>query len=432
MSISKAENELVEKGFVSYLPVIVALCLVCGICGAMLTGAPGIFYPVISADLGVQTAEISAWMALCLISCALLSPVCGRLVEKVDMRILIVVAAIVEAAGFAGFSVSTAPWMFWVIGIVMGFPAVVVLGMATATLINGWFKRFVGMIIGVCTAFAGIGGAIWLMVGQMIIDTEGWRAAYLVFAAIIVVVIVPVTLLCVRTSPSSRGLLPFGTAWSLEKAQGNAEAAEPKSVDPSTGTKSLPFLMVIIFCFLVSMVCMMNGYFPKYVNWVNEQAAAGAATSAFITGAMLASICQVGAAAGKIGLGAFSDFSVGTAVAVLSGAGALGTALIWLFPSSVLMPVGGFIFGFFVAGVLVLSPMLIRCVFGEGRHYPVFFGRVNMFIQFGGAAGNLVWPLLADNCGGFNAVFGVALVCIVVVLLAGLAAYRMRDALPRS
>ncbi len=431
MSEGEEAAGLTEKGFVHYLPVVAALCCMCAVCGSMLTGTPGIFYPVISADMGVQTAEVSAWMALCLLSCALLSPICGRIVEKVDMRILIVGAALIEALGYVVFSLAQAPWVLWITGIVLGLPAVIVLGMGTATLINRWFKRYVGMLIGVCTACAGLGGVVFLQLGQTLIDASGWRAAHLVFAAIIVAVIVPVTLLCVRSFPADRGLLPYGTAWAKEHSDGSSSTVEPKSVDPSVGTKSLPFVLVVIFGFLVSMVCMMNGYFPKYVNWVNEQALAGAATASLITGATLASVCQAGAAVGKVGLGAFSDFSVGKAVIGLCGAGALGTLLIWLFPSSALMPVGGFIFGFFVAGVLVMSPMLIRSVFGEGRHYPVFFGRINLFIQLGGASGNLVWPLLADNCGGFATVFGVALACIAVVLVSGLAAYRMRGSLPR-
>lgn len=152
---------------------------------------------------------------------------------------------------------------------------------------------------------------------------------------------------------------------------------------------------------------------------------------AFISGAVLASVCQVGSACGKIGLGIFSDFSVGKAIAVLSGAGIVGIICIWGFPSTILMPIGGLIFGLFIAGVLVLSPMLIRRVFGEGKNFPIFNGRAGFFTQLGGSAANLVWPVLQGTAWGFNAVFAAAIAGIVIVFITGMAAYSMRDKLPR-
>jgi len=427
------KTNLVEKGFGSYFPIILALCVVLGLPSAMLINTASIFYPVISEDFGVATAAVSAWMSLCLLSCAIFSPIIGRWMEKYDIRILMVASIVVEVCAFLIFSIATEPWMLWIVGFIAGIPNTILMGMSSSVLINRWFRRHVGLLIGICTAFAGLGAAIFLVIGQSLIDSIGWRFTYDVWAAISLIVAVPVVLICVRNNPSDRGMLPFGTAWAIERSGGKEhEVINPPSVDPKVGTRSIVFVLVVLFGFLVSFICQINGYFPKYVNWIDEQSLAGAATSAFISGALLASVCQVGSALGKIGLGVFTDFSVGKAITILSGAGIIGVICIWGFPSTPLMPIGGLIFGLFIAGVLVLSPMLIRRVFGEGKNYPVFFGRAGFFTQLGGSAANLVWPILADSAWGFNAVFGVALVGIVVVLVIGLAAYSMRDKLPRT
>ena len=428
-----ANTELTEKRFGSYFPIILSLCVILGLPSAMLINTASIFYPVISADLGVQTAAISAWMSLCLLSCALFSPIVGRWMEKYDIRILMIASVCVEVCAFFVFSIATEPWMFWITGFIAGIPNTILMGMSSSVLINRWFKRHVGLLIGICTAFAGLGAAIFLVIGQSLIDSLGWRMAYDAFAIIALVVTVPVILICVRNFPADKGMLPYGTAWAIERSGGNEQAVtNPPSVDPKVGTRSIVFVLVVLFGFLVSFICQINGYFPKYVNWVNEQSVAGAMVGAFISGALLASVCQVGSALGKICLGVFTDFSVGKAITILSCAGIVGIICIWCFPSTILMPIGGLIFGLFIAGVLVLSPMLIRRVFGEGKNYPVFFGRAGFFTQLGGSAANLVWPILADSALGFNAVFGVALGGIAIVLVIGLLAYSMRDKLPRT
>ncbi len=429
------KSNLVEKGFGSYFPIILALCVILGLPSAMLINTASIFYEPIANDIagGTQNlAMVSAWMSLCLLSCALFSPIIGRWMEKYDIRILMVVSILVEVVAFLIFSVATAPWQLWVVGFICGIPNTILMGMSASVLINRWFRRHVGLLIGICTAFAGLGAAIFLVIGQSIMAAVGWRFTYDVWAIIALVVAVPVVLICVRNDPSDRGLLPYGTAWAVEKAGGEQHAVvNPPSVDPKVGTRSIVFVLVVVFGFLVSFICQINGYFPRYVNWIGEQALAGQMAGAFISGAVLASVCQVGSACGKIGLGIFSDFSVGKAIAVLSGAGIVGIICIWGFPSTILMPIGGLIFGLFIAGVLVLSPMLIRRVFGEGKNFPIFNGRAGFFTQLGGSAANLVWPVLQGTAWGFNAVFAAAIAGIVIVFITGMAVYSMRDKLPR-
>ena len=66
-----------------------------------------------------------------------------------------------------------------------------------------------------------------MLLGQAIIDSLGWRLAYLTYAAIIVVVCVPAILLCVRDYPADCGLQPYGKAHGmlgLEEAPADAPA----------------------------------------------------------------------------------------------------------------------------------------------------------------------------------------------------------------
>ncbi|MDO4532701.1 MAG: MFS transporter [Coriobacteriia bacterium] len=410
-----------------HMGVIIACCLQCGIPIAMIISTPGIFYPIIADDMDAQTAEISAWMSVAMLSSAAFSPVIGNLLGRFRLKTMRVSAVVVAGAAMAVFSAATAPWMLWVSAAFMGYVLVLLTSLGPATLVNRWYQERVGALMGLYAAFTAIGGVVFLLVGQAIIDASGWRAAYFAFAVITWVVGLPAELLLTRERPQEYGLLPYGAALgqadeALPVAAGGAADGDTAIREANCLMRTAPFWLLFVCGFLMNLVCQINGYFPKYVMWVDEQAAAGVVAGAFVTGAVLASLCQAGSAVGKVGLGMFSDFSVRKATVALAACGAVGVACVWQVPATFLMAFGGFAFGFFIAGVLVLLPMLCRQIFGTGEVYPVIYARIAVAPTLGGAVGNIVWPYLADNLGGFDAVFGVALVFIAVVLGTALAA----------
>lgn len=447
-----------ERMHPRHIAIVACCCLTSGIPAGMLMNTPGIFYPVVADDLGVQTAAISAWMAICLLSAAVFQPLMGNIVSRFRMRAFMLAGALVQAVVFVVFSQATAPWMFWAAAVFTGIPFATCLSVGPATLVNRWFEKHVGAIMGLLAASSAVGGVVFMLIGQAIIETAGWRAAYLVYAAVIVVVAVPAILLCVRDHPRECGLAPFGVQAPEppESAAGRITPGIPTTAPNPEAVSTLPgqraseevqdaapgdapalnrlaracmrtpaFWLLLVAGFLMNMVCQVNGYLPKYVYWVEEQAALGLMPAAFVAGVVLSSLTQAGSAIGKFVLGVFSDFSVRKALVALCLAGAVGIACVWALPSTPLVAVGGLVYGFFLAAILVLVPMLTRAIFGAGELYPIMYARVAVAPAIGGAAANIVWPFIADNAGGFDMVFGIALVMIAVVVACGLAALRL-------
>lgn len=390
---------------------------------------PGIFYPVIAEEFGVQTAAISAFMSISLLSAAFFQPLMGNLVSRFRVRTMMMAGALVMAFGFMVFSVATAPWMFWAVATLAGMTFAACLSVGPATLINRWFYKHVGLLLGVSAGSSGIGGVIFMFLGQAIIETMGWRTAYVVYAVCIVVVCVPAILLCIKERPEDCGLRPFGMKADEELREEETQAR--KTYDPEmmkrawVRMKTPAFALILLAGFLMNVVCQVNGFLPKFVYWVDSQVALGLMSTAAVSGVMLSSLSQAGSAVGKIGLGAFSDISVPQALLLLCSSGAGGLALVWLCYSTPLIVVGAFVYGFFLASVLVLAPMLVRAVFGGGELYPILYSRVAMAPALGGAVANVAWPFIADNLGGFNVVFGLAIFFAIVIFVAGMVALRL-------
>jgi len=457
---------------VEHVSIVVACCLACGVPAAMILSTAGIFYPIIASDLHVSTAEISAWMSVSMLSSAFFSPIIGNLVSRYNVRNFMLLGIVLAGMTFALFSAGTAPWMFWVAGGFGGFSLVTCLGLLPSVLVNRWFCKNVGFIIGLCTSFTGIGGVVFLALGQGIIDAYGWRAAYLAFAVITVVVCLPAVALFVRDWPSDRGVRAFGEVeqdrvellvepTGLSEGSGREPAVSPRlgkahaqsggtrcSMPPKAGLpavagsrngdvagrgvpanghlRTAAFWLLVGSGFFMNLVCQVNGYFPLYVDWLDKQAAYGVMAGSYTTGAVLLGLSQVGNAAGKIALGAAIDLSPGKALSLLAVCGGCGTACVWLAPTTPLVTVGGLLFGVFIAGGVVLLPMLVRTVFGSGEEYPVILSRVSVAPTAGSAVGNVAFPLIAESAAGFDAVFALTLASVALVLVFALAALAQR------
>lgn len=420
------KNEpLKEKGLGSYLPVIAGLCLLCGVPCALVISCASIMYPAVASDLGVPVSQISLYSSFTFISSFLVSSYIGRLFERYDARVLLSAGVALIALACVIMGSSTAPWMFWVAGFICGIGTTSLLGIAPAVIVNRWFRKNTGLFMGVVLSFTGIGGAIFMPIGQAIIDAYGWHVTYYSYAAATLIVGLIVSLFVIRSYPSERGLLPYGEAWA-ESGESKNRSTVLDSVPVKLAMKTSIFWLLGLVCAIINFNVKIAFFFPTYVNSL-----ANAGVSVLITGAVLSSIAMVGQAVAKILLGGFSDFSVKNAIIGSCGLGILGCCFCWFGATTILMPIGGFIFGFFYAAALVLAPMVTREVLGSGKNFPIFWARLNACATVGSALGTYLWPLISEQFGGFDAVFGLGIVLIAVVLVLCLWLVGKRDALPR-
>ena len=97
-----------DKLSARHVAVVVCCCLTCGTPVAMLMNTAGIYYPVIAEEFGVPTAQISAWMAIHMVSAAVFSPVVGSIVSRFHMRTLMLGGVLLASTAFIVFSMATA------------------------------------------------------------------------------------------------------------------------------------------------------------------------------------------------------------------------------------------------------------------------------------------------------------------------------------
>ena len=149
----------------AYLIVLSGIVITCVPCALVLSCA-GIFFTPVSTFFGVSKATYSLYFSILNVAMMVALPVAGRLMERLDMRLVLSACVVMAGGGLIAFSTFNEMWQFYVVGAVLGLALAPLLYLAVPALINAWCVKRVGFFVGLCMAFTGIGGVIFNPVGS--------------------------------------------------------------------------------------------------------------------------------------------------------------------------------------------------------------------------------------------------------------------------
>lgn len=399
----------VHYGFV----IVLCCCLMMGINVGLVFSCAGIFYEPVSRSLGVPVGEFGLYMSIMYVSSTLMLPLAGRMLERGNGRLLFTASSALMGGALLLMALADSLWQFYLAGAILGVTLAFLLYLSFPTLVNRWFRKKVGLMIGVCSAASGVGGMLFNPMAGWIMGEWGWRWAYGAFAVIVLLVVTPLLGLLLRDYPEQKGLAPYGADAdaSANGEKPEAAGAARSGVEYRQAIGMWQFYAAILFAFLMMGISTLNLFIPGYTtqnSFTLEQASMAAA------GAM------AGVTLGKLILGYVNDRSCkgGTLLTTLLGASGLvvmifGSGSIWLICA------GAFMFGWCYAGVTVQTAMITRSVFGS-KSYAAIYSVVSMALAAGGAVASGGWGLLADATS-YRTIFLCGATGLIVALAIGMA-----------
>lgn len=382
--------------------VVAALVITSFIPLSLGLSCAGIFYPSLSASLGVEKGMLSYYTTFIWVAALITLPVLGKLLGKKDARACLFGAVALIAVAFLWLSRMTALWQFYVAACAMGIGIAMLLFLAPSTLINRWFAKGAGAMLGIAMAFTGVGGVVWSSVGGVLINSIGWSNTYLVFAVLSVLTI-PVTLLMVRSRPEDLGLEPVGFDAS---ADGDAPASED-GVPAAAAYKMPVFFLICAMCFFLNIGMYVYFMIPSYASTL----AIGSALP--LLGATASSVAMAGQTISKLALGAVGEKHPQTATIAALVAGIVGVLLFAILPESVpTYYAAALLFGLYYGITNVMMPLFTRRAFGN-RDYAPIYSKVSMVASVSNAAAALIWGTVIDATGSYMPMF----VGVIVLML---------------
>jgi MFS family permease len=169
---------------------------------------PAILADPIAAGIGVPRAFVFAAFSMSLLIAALIGPVVGSVIDRRGGRDVLALSNLVLAAGLAALAAASGPFGLFaawaVLGVGMGL-GLYDAGFATLTSLYGQQAR--GPITGI-TLFAGFASTVSWPLSTLLNDALGWREACLAWAALNLVIGLPLNRLVLPSAalfaPASR------------------------------------------------------------------------------------------------------------------------------------------------------------------------------------------------------------------------------------
>ena len=399
--------------------VVAAMVLTSFIPLSLGLSCAGIFYPALSDYLGVERGMLSYYTSVLWIAALVTLPFLGKLLNNRDARLCTTGAVVIIVVAFVWLSFTRALWMFYVAAAAMGVGVAMLLFLAPSTLINRWFAKRAGVLLGIVMAFTGVGGVVWSTVGGILIQQIGWSATYLVFAVLSALTI-PVTLLMVASRPEDKGLVPFG----YEEAAADAAANAPKSVQGVAAAEAfrMPvFYLICAMCFFLNIGMYVYFMIPSYATTLEIGAALP------LLGATASSVAMAGQTVSKLALGAVGEKRPQAATIVALCLGIVGVAAFALLSGSVVaFYAAALFFGAYYGITNVMMPIFTRRSFGD-RDYAQIYSRVSMVASISNAAAAFIWGTVIDATHSYLPMFVGVIVLMALTVVTVIAIGRMQS-----
>jgi sugar phosphate permease len=393
---------------------IVAACfLITGLTGGIIAlGFTAFFQPIVD-EFGWNYATVSLAASFRGVEAGLLAPFIGIVIDRWGPRRLALGGIIVTGLSMLLLSTINTLLAFYV---AFGIIAVGVSGCSPTvvmTAVNNWFRKRIGLAIGLMTSGFACGGLLVPLVVKLI-DVYQWRMALVILAGMVLVIGIPAALV-LRHKPEQYGYLPDGEA-SFEAAIDQAAVkVEPPSADFTTrqalaGRLFWHLGLALLIQFLVVSTVVVH-VMPYLEN-------AGISRG---TASLVAMALPVISIVGRIGSGWFADrFNKKKTATALFASMAAGMfcwsfvtgATAWLIaPYLILVGVGW-------GGNAIIRVSITSEAFGR-RRFGSILGLMMGLSAIGGIAGPFIGGWVFDMWGSYQYVWwlytGLLVVAMVII-----------------
>lgn len=422
-------TEAKKKFFYGY--AIMIACIVMLVVGTgIIVNTVNQFVLPITESTGMSRAAFTLYTSFQNIALMLTVPFLSKIYSKIKPKIMTIIGFLVMCAAYFMLSQCVEAWQFYVCGVFIGFGLAFVSTTTVGILINNWFIKNKGTVLGIAMAGSGFGSMIFNPIAQQLISTMSYQTAYMVLAAIMFVCFIPVLIIYVY-KPEDKGLHALGyeekqaelAAKAKEAGNGDAKAAEVelegytyKEAIRSPKFYLLAFVIICLSGMSMGTFQQMSAYL---VGTGYEKAFAATVVSAISLFLMLGKFIW-GFLRDRIGMKA--TFVIALSIFVLQY-----IVLLFVHVNPALCYVQAVMFGLSFATPTMFAALLVNAAFGE-KEYASIYGTMQFFFYFGPIICNPLTGAIFDMTGTYVPAFIFYAICIFLCLIIGLVMLRGKAA----
>ncbi|QSX08548.1 MFS transporter [Alkalibacter rhizosphaerae] len=357
-----------------------------------------------------QMAAVSTFMG---IGSMLTIPLAGRLLDRVDIRIILTGGNLAFNGALLSFILWSELWQFYLVCFLSGLAVGVSVMITVPVVVGNWFYKRLGLAMSLAMSSSAIGSAAISPIMGYLLFHLPWETAVAILFLSAIVMVTPVSLFVIRLRPEDKGMYPYGydpeDPFHVQAANGKADGMSEKEA-----VKSLSFWLILL---TFGMMQFMNGFLAMLPSFGRSLGMTAIGASTLITISMLGNLVF------KLSFGYLSDrfqfqrVLYGLLFIVLAGFGFIYSSRNAV---SVLLYAGIIGFGASQSYVSVAGPLFTRRTFGS-KDYSKIYSHMVVSQTLFGAISPPIAGYIFDATGSYSGMLvlfiGAALVSIIFVYI---------------
>jgi MFS family permease len=335
----------------------------------------------------------------------LTQPLVGRLVGLHGVRKVFSGSVLLAGVGLvATASARSTAHLLIAYGIVASLGFGGASGVAASVAVTEWFQTRRGLAFGVIEAGFGAGQLALAPAALLAIGAFGWRVPKVAMGIVLIVVVFPILVVFLRSSPTEVGLRPFGANEPTDEEERHHPAEAPVRDRLITSRAFWGLTATFFVCGFTTTGMIDTHLIPFAHDHGFSMAATGTAVG----------VLAAFNIAGTLASGPLADrWDNRRFLAALYGVRALTLLVLLAAHRPTELLAFAMIFG--IADFAVLAPtQLLAARYFDGQSVGVVFGLLSLAHQLGSALGALVPGMLYDRTGGYEGVLAGAAVALTL------------------
>lgn len=355
--------------------IVVGCCFLQGCCLGLMMNSAGIFYTPVCEELGIGLGPLALYLTVYFFVTTFSYPFVARILPKYNINIVLSAAVIICVAAMALMSTYTEVWQWYISG-----------------------------------AMYGIGGAIFPIVGTMLINQVGWRSTYLILALVAAVLVLPWTLFVFKYKPEDKGLKPYGYD-ELEGAKASDKVEYP-GVPAKKAFATVAFWALFLYGGVEALMSGYNTALPTFGVSIGL---------GDMFGSTMLSLSMIGYVFATVFIGWLTD-KIGVIIPSFITLGITALALFGfaMFRDSLPLSICAFFFGMNSVIITISMATLVSDIFGK-RDYAKILSYLRMsgcIAAFGSSAIGFIYDATGRFDISFYAGIGILAFCAILVTIA--------------
>lgn len=347
-----------------------------------------------------------AMQSVCMAAGAVLTaPFWGKMYKKHDARMVLTLCTAMTALCTIGRGFMPNMVSILILSVIKGIFFTGNTVLPNSILLTAWFKKRRGFAISTASLGISVGGVIFSPIVESLISNMGWRMSDKIVGVVMLAVMIPCTLLIVRSTPKDKNLQPFGADEVV--GQTAAQSAPATGMSMAEARKKPVFYLFMLSVFAMTFATGAALQLPAYLTDIGYDSAVAAKV---LSGYMAVAII------GKLLLGYMIDrFGEKIGSIYICVVGIIAFVCFMMAANQVFIYVLIVTYGLASGITSVLPALLTSKIFGNKDYGPIY-GMVVSVNRFGGVIGTVLVSLLYDITKDYSIIWPLCVFCMAATL----------------